>query len=221
MNSRKPPIAPAKYRPQTVPKVLQTKKNMGTGLAPINRSSPRILQLSKPGLQRLPVTAGRASVIQRAAQAGAGSSGRSASVLWGLFCSYRRAQADTIEAAFLRVGYDAGNVRRAIETAITSLRLDLPAHGFGDDGGAVQGDLEREVSRWVSTLTTWATQHPVGKKVRASGLEHNEEQRAQAQQAKQEHKMKQSKQKKQAYCDENGHQEIPGSGVCKNCGQEI
>ena len=142
-------------------------------------------------------------------------------MLWRLFVGYRKAQADVIEAAFLDAGYTVVNVANAITTAIKSLGLDLPAHGTGVAGGAVQGDLDREASHWVSTLTSYAAQHPAKKGARAAGLQHNAAERAVAAQDKADHKMKQGKQKKKAYCEENGHEAIPATNICKNCGAEI
>lgn len=130
-------------------------------------------------------------VIQRAeSSSSGGSSGRSASVLWGLFVQYKKAQAVTIEAAFLDYGYDAGNVGKAILSAITALRLDLPAHGTGGTDSGTQGDLDKAAKTWVSELTAWAATHKKTTAARKgkSGLEHSEAKRQEVAAAKAEKK---------------------------------
>jgi ribosomal protein L32 len=87
----------------------------------------------------------------------------------------------------------------------------------------VQGDLDRVAATWVTTLKSWASSHPAGGggSHGSSGLEHNDDEKQKALLAKQKHKQDVSKTKKRQYCEENGHQEIPNTGVCKNCGEMV
>jgi hypothetical protein len=164
----------------------------------------------------------RVATIQRAAPSSSSKSGRSPDELWDLFVSYKKDQAEQVTQAFLSAGYTIHNAGNEVVKAIRALHLDLPAHGFGGVDSGVQGNLNAVVGTWVTKLKQWASSHPAGGSSKgSSGLEHTEQEKKQAVLEKQKHKMDVSKTKKRQYCEENGHDPIPDTNICKNCGAEI
>lgn len=129
--------------------------------------------------------------------------------------------------AFLAAGYTVETFGNAVKTAISDLKLDLPAHGTGNSDSGTQGDLQQEAANWVVKLTAWAAAHPPGfGSQKASGKQHNEEQRQAFAKSKVAKKNEKQSAKASAHKEEvrakcfHPPNKVVG-GFCVLCGQEV
>lgn len=175
--------APSVYRPQPVPRVLQLKAATG--------QQPQTIKPSRPPAHRPTPMGLNHGVVQRM-EGPSGNSGRDAGVIWDLFSGYSEDRAERVTAAFLTANYAFGSeMKKAIRRAITELKIDVAAHGKGDNNSGKQGNYEETAINFESKLIAWASQHPkTGGSKGKSGLEHNEGEKQKAVASKQNEKSK-------------------------------